>query len=212
MGMRVHSLAVGATAAAVLVAGCSSGLTPKPSAGSSGPPASPPVAGKTLPYAGAPKVEKPLPESALSGHPCDGALTSSQINEIFRMQPRGVHADIPALGAECKWVNEDTGALVQVLYTTKSDGLSAVYANTRGLAKVWRPLPSVQGLPAVAHTTSSDSGKQDNCQVSVGVTDKYTADVSVGLGQTRVGSQDPCDAAATVADMVIANLKHKAGA
>ncbi len=127
------------------------------------------------------------------------------------MQPQGVHADIPALGPECKWINEDTGALVLVLYTMKADGLSAVYANTKGLAKVWRPLPAVQGLPAVAHSTSSAQGPTDSCQVSVGITDKYTVDVSVGLGQSRLGKQDPCDAAAVVAGMVVTNLKKKAG-
>lgn len=141
MKLRNYSLAVGAMAAAVLVVGCSGGSTPNPPVDSSGPAASSSAAGKTLPYAGAPKVEKPLPESVLSGHPCDGALTAAQINEIFKTQPQGVHADIPALGSECKWLNEDTGAVVLVLYTTKADGLSAVYANTKGLAKVWRQLP-----------------------------------------------------------------------
>lgn len=212
MKLRFYSLAVGAMAAAVLVAGCSGGSTPSPPSDSPGSSASPSATGKTLPYAGAPKVEKPLPGSVLSGHPCDGALTAAQINEIFRMQPPGVHTDIPALGPECKWLNEDTGALVQVLYTVKADGLSAVYANTKGLAKVWRPIPSVQGFPAVAHSTSSDQGKEDNCQVSVGITDEYTVDASVGLGQSRVGKQDPCDAATQVAGMVVTNLKQKAGA
>lgn len=212
MKLRNCLLAVGVLVAAVLVVGCSGGSTPKPSSDSSGSSVSPSTTGKTLPYAGAPKVEHPLPESVLSGHPCDGALTAAQINAIFKMQPQGVRADIPALGPECKWVNEDTGSLVLVLYTTKADGLSAVYANTKGMAKVWRPLPPVQGLPAVAHSTAGDQRQNDSCQVSVGITDRYTVDVSVGLGQSRVGKQDPCDAAATVAGMVVTNLKQKAGA
>jgi hypothetical protein len=208
MKARFLLTVAGSVAAATLVAACSG--SPAPSTGAT--PASPSQTGKTLPYAGAPKVENPLPESVLSGHPCDGGLTPAQLNEILRQQPQGKRNDDPSLGAECQWPNSDTGALVTVAYTTKvTDGLSAVYANTKPKATVWRPLPPIQGFPAVAHSSFSQERSKSFCQVTVGISDQYTVDVSVDLGETKVGKVDPCDVTATVAGMVVTNLRQKAG-
>ena len=209
MKARFRDIAA-ALAALMLTAGCSGGSTPgvAPTGASS----SPSPTGKALPYAGAPKVDNPLPESVLSGHPCDGALTPAQLDEILLQQPQGKRNDDPSLGPECQWLNSDAGALVAVAYTTKvTDGLSAVYANTKPKATVWRPLPAIQGFPAVAHSTFSQQGSKSFCQVSVGISDQYAVDVSVSLGETAVGKKDPCDVTATVAGMVVTNLRQKAG-
>ncbi|MYW90560.1 DUF3558 domain-containing protein [Amycolatopsis rubida] len=198
----------------MLAAGCSGGPTPVQPTGS---PSSQPqtsAPGKTLPYGGAPKVEHPLPASVLSTHPCDSALTPGQVGSLLGRNRQGAHRDEPSLGAECQWSNDETGALATVLYATKlSDGLSAVYANSKPQATLWRQLPLVQGFPAVAHSTfKQESVVKSFCQVSVGISDQKTIDASVSLGYSQIGKKDPCDAAAVVADMVITNLKQKAGA
>ncbi|WP_409183259.1 DUF3558 domain-containing protein [Amycolatopsis sp. VS8301801F10] len=213
--MRARLLPWAAATGAViaLVAGCSGGPAPSPASSSGGVPASSAGTGKTLPYAGAPKVDSPLPDSALSGHPCDSGLTPDQLGRILNQKPQGVHDDEAALGAQCHWKNSDAGAIVSVLYSTKTaDGLSAVYANTKPKSTVWRPLSPVQGFPAVAHSTYSAEGSKSFCQVSVGVSDQHTVDVSITLGKAKVGKTDPCDVTAQVADMVVTNLKQKAGA
>ncbi|MFD2473063.1 DUF3558 domain-containing protein [Amycolatopsis silviterrae] len=212
MRARVFPWAAGAGAAIALVSACSGGSVPNPASSSAAAPSSPSATGKTLPYAGAPKVESPLPDSVLSSHPCDGGLTPDQVGRILSQKPQGEHGDEAALGAQCHWTNSDAGAIVSVLYSTKTaDGLSEVYANTKPKSTVWRPLPPVQGFPAVAHSTYSAGGSKSFCQVSVGVSDQHTVDVSITLGQAKVGKADPCDVTAQVADMVIANLKKKAG-
>ncbi|ATY16134.1 DUF3558 domain-containing protein [Amycolatopsis sp. AA4] len=197
----------------MFAAGCSGGSTPAPPAGSGPSSAQSSAPEKTLPYGGAPKVERPLPASVLSTHPCDSALTPDQVASLLGRARQGMHKDDPSLGAECQWSNDETGALATVLYATKlSDGLSAVYANSKPQATLWRELPPVRGFPAVAHSTfKQESVVKSFCQVSVGVSDQTTVDASVSLGDSQTGKKDPCGAAATVADMVVTNLKQKAG-
>ena len=194
------------------ISACSGGSASNPASGSASAFASSSATGKTLPYAGAPKVRSPLPASVLSGHPCDDALTSDQVGKILVQRPRGRHDDEPSLGPQCHWINGDAGAVATVMYVTKvSDGLSAVYANSKPQSTLWRPLPAVQGFPAVAHSNLSDSAAKEFCQVSVGISDQHDVDISVTLGKSKVGESDPCDVTAQVADMVVANLKRKAG-
>ncbi|MFB9931069.1 DUF3558 domain-containing protein [Amycolatopsis halotolerans] len=214
MKAQFVAVAAGVVAAVACVSGCSGGSGSGGSPASVSAPVSPSGTGKTLPYAGAPKVENPLPDSVLSAHPCDSALTPDQVGAALTQKPRGEHDDKPELGAQCHWINSDVGAGVSVIYVTKvTDGLSAVYANTKPQSTVWRPLSPIQGLPAVAHSTYSTEGSKSFCQVSVGISDKYTVGVSVNLSPAKVGAQhDPCDAATQVAGMVVTNLKQKAGA
>lgn len=213
--MRVRfSVSIVGVVATALLAGCSGGSTPSPNPGLTGAPPSSSATGKALPYAGAPKVEHPLPESVLSAHPCDGALTPEQVKYLLGKPKQGEHADNPAIGTECHWPNNDSGSLVTVIYSTKvADGLSASYANTKPQATLWRPLSPIQGLPAVAASIFKQQATvKAFCQVIVGISDQKTVDVSVTLGESQVGKQDPCAAATTVADMVVTNLKQKAGA
>ncbi|MGW4398548.1 DUF3558 domain-containing protein [Amycolatopsis nivea] len=211
MKVRFASLTAVAVVGTMFTAGCSIGSTPQRDAGAVSPP--PSAVGKTLPYAGAPKVEHPLPESVLSAHPCDGALTPDQLRRILDQTPKGERDDWDALGAQCHWINSDAGAIVSVLYGTKApDGLSAVYANTKPKSSVWLPLPPVRSFPAVAHSTYGPEGSKSFCQVSVGVSDQHTVNVSITLGQAKVGKVAPCEVAAQITDMVVANLMRTAGA
>ncbi|MGW4398550.1 DUF3558 family protein [Amycolatopsis nivea] len=117
------------------------------------------------------------------------------------------------LGPQCHWLNSDAGAVATAMYVTKaSDGLGAGYANLKPHSTAWRPLPDIQGFPAVAHLNLSDSAAKEFCQVSVGISDQHDVDISVTLANSKVGGSDPCDVTAQVADMVVTNLKRKAGA
>ncbi|PFG47101.1 uncharacterized protein DUF3558 [Amycolatopsis sulphurea] len=165
-----------------------------------------------MPHSGAPKVERPLPASVLSGDPCQEALKPDQLEQILGNAPQGERHDNPALGTACNWINDTTGATVGVGYTTKvHDGLSAVYQNTRPLSSVWREFPSIQGFPAAAHTTISSGTQGGFCQVSIGISDSLTVDASLILRRAKVGKADACELAPRVADMVVTNLRKKAG-
>ncbi|RJQ84594.1 DUF3558 domain-containing protein [Amycolatopsis panacis] len=199
------------TAATVsVIAGCSSGSAAAPASTT---PASS-SADAALPHSGAPKVEHPLPASALSGQPCQEALTSDELKQILGMAPAGKPDNIPGLGRDCKWHNSDSGAVVGVGYDVETHGgLSIIYQNTKPQAKVWRELPPIQGFPAVAYMTSgSDTGTPaDLCLVSVGIANDLSFDASLGLSDAKRGKADPCQLTARVADMVVTNLRQKAG-
>ncbi|MEU4670006.1 DUF3558 domain-containing protein [Amycolatopsis sp. NPDC023774] len=207
--MISHRVVLTLSATAVVLAataGCSGTTAATPTT------TPPPPSTKTLPHSGAPKVEHPLPASVLSGDPCQDGLTADQIERILGTAAQGERDDAEGLGPACNWHNTDTGAVVGVGYSTQPrEGLSAVYAGTKSQAKIWQVLPAIQGFPAVAHSTDSPGPDNDLCQVSVGVSDELAFDASVGLSQAKVGKTNPCDVAATVADMVVTNLRQKAG-
>jgi hypothetical protein len=193
---------------AIALAGCSG----DPGAGGSPPstqPASSPAV-STPPYAGAPKVANPLPVSALAGDPCATALTAEQTKTLFGQVEQGTRSDHGALGPTCEWSNLDTGALVLVTYDSTHDGLSSVYRGIKPTAIVWREA-SVQGFPAAAHVTDLGGSKDAFCDLSVGIADSASVDIGLTISRAKVGKSDPCTVDLQVADMVIGNLKQKAG-
>jgi hypothetical protein len=204
---RVGLAACGAIATLTFAAACSG------EAATTTPTAAPPAStAATLPNSSAPKVEHPLPDSVLSGDPCQTALTPDQLKQILGIAPQGERDDAQGLGPACNWHNSDTGAVVGVGYTTEQrDGLSAVYAGTKPQAKVWQELPLIQGFPAVAHSTSGADTPDNFCQVSVGISDELEFDASLILSSAKTGTADPCTLTAKVADMVVTNLRKKAG-
>ncbi|PFG48689.1 uncharacterized protein DUF3558 [Amycolatopsis sulphurea] len=216
-GVRVMTrrtlTAVLGVAAVVSAAGCSG--DPNAAPASSAPvSASSSAAAATLPHSGAPKVEHPLPASVLSGQPCQEALASDQLTQIFGTAPQGKPDTLPGIGPECRWANIDSGAGLSVGYTTQThQGLSGVYQNTKPQSKVWRELPPIQAFPAVAASTFNAGTQTGFCGVSVGVADDLSFDVSLTPSDAkRAGGADPCELSARVADMVVTNLKRKAGA
>ncbi|WP_329065594.1 DUF3558 domain-containing protein [Amycolatopsis sp. NBC_01480] len=207
MTRRTVTTAVCVAVVAGVAAGCSGGPAAAPASTS---PSSPTVA--ALPHSGAPKVEHPLPASVLSGDPCAEALTSTQLKDIIGIAPQGEHKDTAGLGPSCDWHNSDAGSLVTVSYSTEvQEGLSLVYQNTKPKSQVWRVLPPIQGFPAVAHLAIGADLQNQFCQVSVGITDELTFEATLILGNANRGKQDPCDLAPRVADMVVTNLRQKAG-
>ncbi|GAA4531672.1 DUF3558 domain-containing protein [Amycolatopsis samaneae] len=206
MKHRATSVAFSCVVIAALAVGC----TGKPAANPVGTPRSEsPSAG--LPRGGAPKVDSPMPVSALSSDPCQSALTPGQLEKILGTAPQG-KPDSSPLGPACNWHNSDKGSHASVSYDTQTrTGLSGEYENTKPQAVVWRPLPPIQGFPAVAHVTPSGGEPDYFCQVSVGVADDLSFDASIILGPAKKGKVDPCQVTAQVADMVVTNLRQKAG-
>ncbi|TVT61907.1 DUF3558 domain-containing protein [Amycolatopsis rhizosphaerae] len=198
--------------AAVVLAACSNSPepgNPQPSsaAGSS---ASTSSANSALPYAGAPQVADPLPVSILSGDPCVDALTADQTRTIFGQVESGGRSDHGALGPTCGWSNLDSGASLLVTYDLTHDGLSSVYRGSKPRATVWREV-STQSFPAVAYVTDLGGSKDAFCAISVGVADSATVDIGLTLSRAKVGKSDPCAVNAQIADLVIGNLRQKAG-
>ncbi|WIX80430.1 DUF3558 domain-containing protein [Amycolatopsis carbonis] len=195
-----------AAATFAVVAGCSGGAVPPPASTSPSPV-------EALPHSGAPKVERPLPASVLSGDPCQEALTSDQLKEIFGTTTQGKRDDTSGLGPDCHWNNTNTGAAVDVNYVTQTrQGLSGVYQNTKPQVSLWKELSPIQGFPAAAHSSESPDSMHVFCQVSTGIRDDLSFDTSLTLSTANVGKVNPCDIAAQVADMVVTNLRQKAGA
>jgi hypothetical protein len=148
-----------------------------------------------------------LPESVLSGDPCTDALTSAQVKDAFGIVVPGKPDNTAATGPFCQWFNPNTAGNISVAYVTKShNGLSGVYQNTRPQSKTWEEL-AIDGFPAVAHDKSAN-----NCQISVGLADDLSIDVSGTLGNDSRGTVDPCQSTQKAATAVVTTLKQKAGA
>jgi hypothetical protein len=211
MTRRIIAVIVAVVASAVVVVGCSGKADP-PTSISTQPSSSVSASQQALPYAGAPKVSNPLPDSVLSGDPC-GALTAQQVRDALGIDIQGRRDSLPGIGPECIWSNVDSSAKVTVFFVTEpGKGLSDLYENSKPQSVVWRELPPVQGFPAVAYVTSFGGDPKTFCAVSVGLTDKLSIDVSLYLGDAKVGKVDPCTVAPRAADAVVTTLKQKAGA
>jgi hypothetical protein len=213
----IRRTAIGIIGVLALVSGCSNGNTsgtptptPSSSTDSTGDSsAAPSSSEQSLPFAGAPKVSNPLPASVLAGDPCADALTPEQITQALGAQVQGESNAINRIGPSCEWFNRDTTGKVTVTYVTETHvGLSGVYQNSRPGDSSWKELPLIQGFPAVAHNKVTSS-----CQVSVGLADDLSIDVTTHLGSSKGGGQsDPCEVAPQVANLVVTTLKKKAGA
>ncbi|WP_197318614.1 DUF3558 domain-containing protein [Saccharomonospora sp. NB11] len=202
--------------AALSIAGCSEeapgeGATSEFSVSGTVEPTSQSVpSGSVLPHSGAPAVANPLPESVLSDHPCD-VLTPEQVREALGSGvSTGSPSDLEQVGPGCDWGNTETLGGMQIGFSTVSRaGLSAQYANTKPQVAIFRELPSVGGFPAVAFKASENDRI---CTVAVGIADEYSITSTVGLSaEKEAEGVDSCVPAEKVAEMVVGNLKAKAG-
>lgn len=163
-----------------------------------------------LPHSGAPAVTDPLPESVLSEHPCE-VLTPEQVRQALGPgELESKPGDSPELGPGCHWGNRDTlGGFLIGFNTVTRQGLSATYANVKPQDVIFREIGKVEGFPAVSYTASENDRV---CTVVVGLADEYSIASTIGLSPEKeaegVGS---CVSAARIAEMVVGNLKAKAG-
>ncbi|MGW9309870.1 DUF3558 domain-containing protein [Saccharomonospora azurea] len=211
MKRAVTGLTVGI--AVLAAAGCS-GKTDSDVAPSSEWPMSQPVtsssSGLGLPHSGAPAVADPLPESVLSGDPCD-ALTRQQVESALGSgTSEGQRRDLEQVGPRCDWSNKESmGGMSLGFVTAIREGLSVEYANVKPKKAVFRETRPVSSFPAVAY---KDSESDRICTVVVGLADEYSISVTVTLSaEKEAEGVDSCVPAEQVAEMVVGNLKAKAG-
>jgi hypothetical protein len=203
----------------VSVTGCDTDDPPPPPAGNgnssatSAPPGtSTSASAAALPHSGAPKVSDPLPASVFTGDPCTDALTPDQVKQALGVDTPGRPGQ-SVVGPKCEWNNQANSSSATVYYdTTTNEGLSSSYRGIKPQATTWRELPLIQGFPAVAAVTPAGGPPDEFCQVYVGLADSVAVYVGVLLSDAKVGKADPCEGAARVADMVVGNLRQKAGA
>lgn len=212
--MKRPLVASAAFAIIASLAGCSGTTTPgTPSATSPiEPSATPDATTSPLPYAGAPRVPNPLPSSITNGDPCADFLTPEQVKLSLGTPTRTKRADEASIGPGCDWANTETaGHIIAAYATALPDGLSAVYKNIKPKANPWREFPSIQGFPAVGYVTPSGGSPDEFCQVSIGVNDGLTVELSVFLGSASRGKSDPCEVGQKISDRVMTSLRQKAG-
>ncbi len=163
-----------------------------------------------LPHSGAPAVSDPLPESVLSGDPCE-ALTSQQVKVALGAEvSEGERRDLDEVGPGCGWSNPATFGGLQIgFHTVTRQGLSATYANVKPQDVIFREIGKVEGFPAVSYTASENDRV---CTVVVGLADEYSIASTIGLSpEKEAEGVDSCVSAARIAEMVVGNLKAKAG-
>lgn len=151
-----------------------------------------------------------MPESVLSGDPCD-ALTAQQVEgALGQGASEGQRRDLEEVGPRCGWSNEETfGGMSLAFVTAIREGLSVEYANVKPKKAVFREAGPVMGFPAVAY---KDSENDRTCTFVVGLADEYSISVNIGLSpEKEAEGVDSCVPAEQVAEMVVGNLKAKAG-
>ena len=161
-----------------------------------------------MPHSGAPAVSDPLPESAVPEDPCD-AFTREQVEyALGDNAPEGKREELPT-GPTCTWQDTESGAGFGAFYsTTLRQGLSAYYKNTKPEVEVWRELPPIGGFPAIAYQLSKQG---TSCGVAIGFADDYVIEVPVTPSRAKLGEVDPCDMAQEMAEVLVGNLKERAG-
>lgn len=195
------------TLAAVGVAvGCTtiSSGDPKPADTSSAPEPTG-AGGDDLPTNGAPRVEKPLDVSEYEEDPCK-VLTAQQAQDLNA--PESERDEDEVFGPACRWRSSEVSgdSFSAVFFTEDGTGLSSVYRdNENGYLAYFAELPDIEGHPAVAYDTK-DAAPTVICYANIGLSDQLAFSVRASLGESA-GTVDPCQAAATVAGMMMKNMK-----
>ncbi|PXY32776.1 hypothetical protein BAY60_06885 [Prauserella muralis] len=199
-----------AGAAIMITSGCTTSESGEGSPQSTALPASPNVPtseGDSLPANGAPQVDRPLDIATLLQQPCD-VLTDAEIEEFFgeRIAPT---SDVNApTGPDCHWQVPRGPAGISVIFPQLDErGLSSLYANRDNLP-LFEEMSPVDGYPVVAYST--DRRHDDECTLRIGTSDRETIDITLYLGESKIGQLDPCQAVRDqVATAMIRNIKAR---
>lgn len=197
--------------ATLVVAGCSTEsagqpTTTGPSASSESSTSSADNSG--LPHSGAPSVANPLPKAALEGDPCE-ALTVEQVQYVLGDDAPQGKKDDTQLGPQCDWQDSVSSSGFLVGFDTAGQGLSDVYANTKPKSSSFEELSAIAGFPAVQYRFAET--QQRACTTGVGLANEYSITVDFSMPPEKVGEVQPCEVSSKLADMVVGNLKQKAG-
>src|SRR5690606_37975486 len=216
--MRRMAGAVLVGAVVLLVAGCSATSDGVASPASQDPGVSQSVSssssesqspgGGRLPHSGAPAVSDPLPEPAIPDAPRDALTPERSEYAPGDNAAEGKRDDFVA-GHGCKWRDSVSGAMVWASYSTKTrEGLSSFYQSAQPRAQVWRELSPIGGFPAIAYQAHKGG---TSCSVVIGVADDFAVTAAGAPSRAKYGEIDPCDAAQDMAELLVGNLKERAG-
>ncbi|NIJ14325.1 hypothetical protein FHU38_004669 [Saccharomonospora amisosensis] len=161
-----------------------------------------------LPGYGAPKVEKPLDIDYFLANPC-AALTDAQIVKYYgEGNVKSPKLD-EATGPECRWYTPKQGpAGINIIYPDIHDlGLTALYDSKYMYAFLYE-LEPVDGYPVVAYGIL-DERAEGECALRIGTSDRATIDVTIRLGERKIGKLDPCEDGRAVAVDIIRNIKAR---
>ncbi|WP_211226880.1 DUF3558 domain-containing protein [Amycolatopsis benzoatilytica] len=202
-------LSVLACAALAGLAGCS-GTTggaagPARTPGQSAPSAAPTsAAADQVPGPGVPKVENPIDTDKFKKAPCD-TLTPAQADSLVG---KGVtpKTDLKApAGPACAWHSQ--AHIIVVFPNVDNLGLTSVYRAKGTTYPLFMPLDPIDGYPIVAYGQVDERASEGRCDVEFGTSDREGVVVSISQSPEKKGSQDPCQSARSVAQMVLGNLK-----
>ncbi|MGW5721751.1 DUF3558 domain-containing protein [Amycolatopsis sp. NPDC003865] len=196
---------IGAVAAVLVLAGCSTEkpgtASPAPSQPASSVPVNPDV----------PKVTTPLDASKYAAEPCD-IVPASTLSALQFTDPGDTQLQdngIGAAGPGCSWKIAGAGVSMQVIIGTGNrdnglGGLAGLYtAHEDGQLPFLEKAPDVEGYPAI-YIDKRDRRPLGNCSLDVGVADDLAVGVYSGGYE---GQQDSCAAASQVAAAIITTLK-----
>jgi hypothetical protein len=210
MPVRHHTLKIGLTAGAAVLAVATTACS-TPTVGGTPAPTSDVSSDGKLP-SGAPHVANPLDTTRAQASPCS-VLTAAQIASLG-IVATGKPGN-PQPGPDCSW--DDTSAMPTPtsigsgFISASKGGLSSLYVQGESLKKnggYFEPIDPIQGYPAVLYSQYDDRQAKTNasCGLAVGVSD--TLQFTVGVTVTTLTQQnEPCATAKKVADMEITTLK-----
>lgn len=162
-----------------------------------------------LPAYGAPQVDNPLDISRFLRTPCDVITKAERDALVGAGAAASPDLDTP-VGPECVWSTEDPsrGRFAVIFPQVDARGLTSLYENRERNA-LFEELQPIDGYPVVAYGVT-DRRDEGQCTVRLGVSNRDTIDVTVYLGESKVGQLDPCQAAHDqVATAVIRNIKAR---
>ncbi|WP_156754608.1 DUF3558 domain-containing protein [Actinokineospora pegani] len=194
------------SAATLLLAACTSVEPGTPSAtettpGSDRPPAS---TSQTAAESGAPDVENPVDVSAFQADPCLG-MTSEQLTELGLQAGRATDDEV--VGKSCLWRNENA-ASVDLAFLAKPGGLDFIYRNKEAdYYKYFVELPPIDGLPAVAASTTDSRQTAGECHVYIGTSKDTAISLATAPSYTKIGNVEACELTTRVAKMVLQTVK-----
>jgi hypothetical protein len=200
MRPRTTLLTAMACASLALIAACSNQTTGQPTATTSA------ASSSGLPKDGAPAVASPIVDTAASEKdPCStipttdiegigGKVESSRVNDL-------------ALGKSCVWILADSKGTVSAgMVVGNKDGLSGIYyQSTHGGLTTFKPLPEIDGYPAVVYANGGE--RPYTCTLALGVRDDLVYTISSQLRTGNPFYNDACGLNTKIAQVAVQKLK-----
>ncbi|TWE13527.1 uncharacterized protein DUF3558 [Prauserella muralis] len=173
------------------------------------PAATTPRGSDNLPSNGAPSIDDPLDISHFLRAPCDVITDAEKEALIGTEGTASPDLDTP-VGPECVWSTGDSkrGRFAVIFPQVDARGLTSLY-ESRHRNALFEQLRPVDGYPVVAYGIT-DVRHEGKCTLRVGVSDRETIDITLYLGESKIGQLDPCQAARDqVATAMIRNIKAR---